>query len=69
MKNVKKDRLLAANKQDLHVNGVVELKGTYKGKSIYMSCLVTDDLEDEIIVSWHDSHWIGAVVKPDYGEK
>ena len=68
MKNVKKDRLLAANKQDLHVNGVVELKGTYKGKSIYMSCLVTDDLEDEIIVSWHDSHWIGAVVKPDYGD-
>ena len=68
MKNVKKDRLLAANKQDLHVNGVVELKGTYKGKSIYMSCLVKDDLEDEIIVSWRDSHWIGAVVKPDYGD-
>ena len=68
MKNVKKDRLLAANKQDLHVNGIVKLRGTYKGKSIYMSCLVTDDLEDEIIVSWHDSHWIGSVVKPDYGD-
>ena len=62
------ERLLAANKQDLNVVGTVKLKGTYHGKSVYMNCLVTDDLKNEIIVSWHDAHWVGAIIRPDYGD-
>ena len=62
------ERLLAANKQDLNVVGIVKLKGAYHGKSIYMNCLVTDDLKNEIIVSWHDAHWVGAIIRPDYGD-
>ena len=65
---MKNERLLAANKQDLNVVGIVKLRGAYRGKSVYMNCLVTDDLENEIIVSWHDAHWVGAIVRPDYGD-
>ena len=66
--NTKRERLLAANKQDLNVLGIVKLKGTYHGKLVHMNCLVTDDLVNEIIVSWHDAHWVGAIVRPDYGD-
>jgi hypothetical protein len=60
---------LAANKQDLHINGIVKLNGTYYDTLIYMNCLVTANLKNKIIVSWHDAHWIGAVIRPDYGDR
>ena len=61
------ERLQGVNKQDINVNGVVFIKGKYvdsKGKvrSRYMNCLVTDELSNEIIVSWHDAASLGAVV-------
>ena len=59
--NVNKDRLQTANRQDLHVNGVITLRATYKARTITVRALVTDDLIDEIIVSWHDAHSLGAV--------
>ena len=59
--NTNRDRLQTANKQDLNVNGVIKLRATYKSKTISVNALVTDDLTDEIIVSWHDSHDLGTV--------
>ena len=59
--NVNRDRLQTANRQDLHVNGVITLRATYKSRTITIRALVTDDLIDEIIVSWHDAHSLGAV--------
>ena len=59
--NINRDRLQTANKQDLNVNGVITLRATYKSETITINALVTDDLTDEIIVSWHDAHRLGAV--------
>ncbi len=59
--NINKDRLQTANRQDLNVNGVIKLQATYKARRITINALVTDDLTDEIIVSWHDAHSLGAV--------
>ena len=59
--NVNNERLLTANKQPMNVNGVVHILGSYKGRSTYMDCLVSDQLEDEIIVSWYDAENVGAI--------
>ena len=60
-KNTEGERLQTANKQELRVNGVLILAGTFQGKTVHMNCLVSDALHLEIIVSWHDAEKIGAV--------
>ena len=61
--NLEGARLQAANKNELRVNGVVILSGTYDGTGLtaLMNCLVTQDLDNEIIVSWWDAQRVGAL--------
>ena len=56
-------RLQAANNSELKVNGVIILSGTYDGTKLttLMHCLVTQDLDNEIIVSWFDAQRVGAL--------
>ena len=57
------ERLEAANGAPMHVSGTVTLSGTFDptGKSVYMDCLVTEQLSNEIIVSWYDAEAVGAL--------
>ena len=53
----------------MHINGVLHITGTFKGKSKIMDCLVSDDLQDEIIVAGIDAADVGAVlISPDEEE-
>ena len=50
----------------MHINGVLYIVGTFQGKSKTMDCLVSDDLQNEIIVAGHDASAVGAVhITPD----
>ena len=61
--NLEGVRLQAANQSELRVNGVIILSGTYDGTGLttLMNCLVSEDLDDEIIVSWFDAQRVGAL--------
>ena len=37
------------------------MEATFNNKTCYFDCLVTNGLEHEIIVSWHDAEAIGAI--------
>ena len=69
-KNSRGERLLAANGEEMHINGVLKITGTFQGKSKVMDCLVSDDLHEEIIVAGHDASAVGAVyITPDIEEE
>ena len=61
--NLEGVRLQAANKNELRVNGVIILSGTFDGTGLttLMNCLVSEDLDNEIIVSWFDAQRVGAL--------
>ena len=45
------------------MNGVIILSGTFDGTGLttLMNCLVSEDLDNEIIVSWFDAQRVGAL--------
>ena len=55
------EHISAPNGTDMHINGCLFLLATFKDQQIYLDCLVTDDLSEEIIVSWHEAERIGAI--------
>ena len=61
--NVNGEKLIAANGAPMLVCGTVTLEGTFdgSGKNKFIDCLVTQQLENSIIVSWHDAEELGAI--------
>ena len=69
--NVNNDRLQTANKQEMRVNGIVVVEGSWiRGDNSKMfDCLVSDELDNEIIVSWHDAEGTGTIqIAKEIGE-
>ena len=60
------DSLYAANDSTIRICGSVMLTATFKNKTIFIDCLVTEDLSRDIIISGHESERIGAItISPD----
>ena len=60
------EHLTAPNGADMHIDGCVMLLATFKDTHIYVDCLVSSDISQEVIVSCHDSERIGAIsITPD----
>ena len=58
----KHEKLYNASKKPMRVNGTVHLSITYNGTRIAETdALVSSDLTDEILISWHDLEELGVV--------
>ena len=53
--------LYTAAGEPMTVNGQVQLTATFKGKSKLINGLVSEDLTNEILMSWYDCEDIGSV--------
>ena len=43
------------------VNGTVQLTATFQGKSILINGLVSEDLKEEVLLSWYDAEDLGSI--------
>ena len=55
------DHLNTVTGKSIQVLGQIMLEATFNDNKCYFDCLVTDGLNNEILVSWHDAVAIGAV--------
>ena len=53
--------LYTAAGEPMTVNGQVQLTATFKGKSKLIDALVSEDLTNEILMSWYDCEDLGSV--------
>ena len=53
--------LYTAAGEPMTVNGQVQLTATFKGKSKLIDGLVSEDLNNEILMSWYDCEDLGSV--------
>ena len=53
--------LYTAAGEPMTVNGQVQLTATFKGKSKLIDGLVSEDLTNEILMSWYDCEDLGSV--------
>ena len=53
--------LYTAAGEPMTVNGQVQLTATFKGKSKLIEGLVSEDLTNEILMSWYDCEDLGSV--------
>ena len=43
------------------VNGTVQLTATFNGKSKLIDGLVSEDLQNEVLLSWYDAEDLGSI--------
>ncbi len=55
------DTLNTVTGKKIRVTGQIMLEATFNNKTCYFDALVTNGLEKEILVSWHDAEAIGAI--------
>ena len=59
--NLDGEELFNASKDSMVVNGTVYLTANFNGKSALISGLVSEDLQDNILLSWHDAENLGSI--------
>ena len=59
--NYHNEELFNASNNPMTVNGTVELTATFYGKSKRLNGLVSEDLKDNILLSWHDAENLGSI--------
>ena len=56
-----KDKLRAANGTGMRVTGNVSLKANYQGRTATIQAIVTDEMYNDILMSWHDLQALGVI--------
>ena len=59
--NHSNEELFNASNNPMTVNGTVELTATFYGKSKRLYGLVSEDLKNNILLSWHDAENLGSI--------
>ena len=59
--NLDSEELYNASSNPMTVNGTVKLTTTFNGKSKLIDGLVSEDLEDEVLLSWYDAEDLGSL--------
>ena len=57
----KKEVLRAANGQPMSCVGTVLLEAQVRGKTVFVDAIVSKDLQDKILLSWHDMANLGII--------
>ena len=59
--NLDSEELYNASSNPMTVNGTVKLMTTFNSKSKLIDGLVSEDLEDEVLLSWYDAEDLGSL--------
>ena len=59
--NLDSEELYNASSNPMTVNGTVQLTATFNDKSKLIDGLVSEDLKDEILLSWFDAEDLGSL--------
>ena len=59
--NINGEELYNASKTAMVVNGTVNLTTNYNGRNQLIEGLVSEDIEDTILLSWHDAEKLGSI--------
>ena len=59
--NVDNEELFNASNEAMSVNGTVQLTTTFNGRSTLVDGLVSEDLKDTVLLSWHDAEALGSL--------
>ena len=59
--NFDSEELFNASNNPMTVNGTAQLTITFNGKSKLVDGLVSEDLKDQVLLSWYDSEDLGAL--------
>ena len=59
--NLDSEELYNASNSPMTVNGKVQLTATFQGKSKLIDGLVSEDLKDQVLLSWYDAEDLGSL--------
>ena len=59
--NLDSEELFNASNTPMTVNGIAQLTVSFNGKSKLVDGLVSEDLKDQVLLSWYDSEDLGAL--------
>ena len=59
--NYENEELFNASSNPMTVNGTVKLTASFQGKSTLIDALVSEDLKDNVLLSWYDAEELGSI--------